>query len=81
MQRRGGSGLYMFRDKSVDLDNYKKLHKIISRAIANDTTLFFYDAKGKQVKWLQYTLEAQGLKNYYFMKGGAAAYYKAIGGN
>lgn len=77
-QRRGGSGLYMFRDKHVDLDNIDKLDKIISRAKENNTTLFFYDQKGKQVRWLQYYLENNGLKDYYFMKGGAGAYYAML---
>jgi rhodanese-related sulfurtransferase len=78
LQRRGGSGIFMFRDKFVGLDNVRKLHKIIFKAQQNNSILFFYDAKGKQVRWLQYTLKAQGLSNYYFMKGGAAAYYKMI---
>ncbi len=77
-QRRGDSGLFMFRDKHVSLDNSRKLIRIISKAIDNDTTLYFYDQKGKQVRWLQYFLEAEGLENYYFMKGGAAAYHQLI---
>ncbi len=77
-QRRGSSGLFMFRDKNVDLDNTKKLEKIILNAVANDSTLYFYDQKGKQVRWLQYTLESHDLKNYYFMKGGVGAYYKML---
>ncbi len=77
-QRRGSSGIFMFRDKNVELDNTKKLRRIIQKAIDNDSTVYFYDQKGKQVRWLQYTLEAQGLENYYFMKGGAGAYYKML---
>jgi len=77
-QRRGGSGLFMFRDKSVSLDNSKKLKRIITRAIRNDNILYFYDQKGKQVRWLQYLLKSEGLLNYYFMKGGAGAYTKII---
>lgn len=77
-QRRGGSGLFMFRDKSVQLDNTRKLARIVSKAIDNDSTLYFYDQKGKQVRWLQYFLESEGLENYFFMKGGAAAYHEMI---
>ncbi|MCW8931898.1 MAG: rhodanese-like domain-containing protein [Gammaproteobacteria bacterium] len=77
-QRRGGSGLFMFRDKNVELANINKLNRLIKKAVESDTTLYFYDQKGKQVRWLQYTLESQGLKNYYFMKGGAAAYYDML---
>ncbi|MCK5697564.1 MAG: rhodanese-like domain-containing protein [Gammaproteobacteria bacterium] len=77
-QRRGGSGLFMFRDKSVSLDNTKKLKKIIAKAIQNNETLYFYDMKGKQVRWLQYFLKKEGLEQYFFMKGGAGAYYKIL---
>lgn len=77
-QRRGGSGIFMFRDKNVELDNVKKMNRIINKAIVNGDTLYFYDQKGRQVRWLQYTLEDHGLKNYYFMKGGAAAHYEML---
>jgi hypothetical protein len=40
--------------------------------------LFIYDEVGKQVRWLQYTIEELGLKNYYFMDKGAKAYYSSI---
>jgi predicted sulfurtransferase len=77
-QRRGGSGIFMFRDKPIDLDNTRKLDWIISNAISEHKVLFFYDQKGKQVRWLQYFIEKKGLKNYYFIKGGAAAYFKNL---
>ncbi|MCP3852255.1 MAG: rhodanese-like domain-containing protein [Gammaproteobacteria bacterium] len=77
-QRRGGGGLFMFRDKHIDLANIKKLEKAIKKAVSNQTTMFFYDQKGKQVRWLQYTLEAYGLDKYYFMKGGANAFYTML---
>ncbi len=77
-QRRGGSGIFMFRDKNVGLDNTKKLRRIIEKAIDNDSTLYFYDQKGKQIRWLQYTLESMGLESYFFMEGGAGAYYKML---
>jgi rhodanese-related sulfurtransferase len=38
--------------------------------------LFIYDAVGKQVRWLQYTLEKNSVPEYYFMKGGVKAYLK-----
>lgn len=37
-------------------------------------TLLIFDEVGKQVVWLQYLLEQQNLKNYYFLKGGVEAY-------
>jgi len=32
-----------------------------------------YDKVGKQTRWFQYYLEQQGLKDYYFLAGGAEA--------
>ncbi len=35
-----------------------------------DKQLLIFDAAGKQVKWLQYSLEKNGYTNYHFLKGG-----------
>jgi rhodanese-related sulfurtransferase len=77
-QRRGDGGMFMFRDKHVDLDNSEKLDEIIQQAKDVDETVLFYDQKGKQVRWLQYYLQNQGLEYYYFMRGGAVAYYEKL---
>ncbi len=34
-------------------------------------TLLIFDQVGKQVRWLMYNLELAGIKNYYFLRGGA----------
>jgi len=36
--------------------------------------LFIYDEVGQQVRWFQYALEKEGIKNYYFMEKGAVGY-------
>jgi len=36
-----------------------------------------YDKVGKQTRWFQYYLEQQGLKDYYFLAGGAEGYHEA----
>ncbi len=36
-----------------------------------DNQLLIFDAVGKQVRWLQYHLEANGYSNYYFLNKGA----------
>ncbi|MEK7816390.1 MAG: hypothetical protein AAB294_06180, partial [Pseudomonadota bacterium] len=53
---------------------------IIERAKKEKKTLLVYDQVGKQVQWFQYYLESRGLKDYYFMKGGAQAYSDATYG-
>lgn len=65
--------LFPMRQHSVPLDN-TQLKAYVERAENQNKTLLFYDAVGKQVRWLQYYLESEGVKQYYFMKGGAKAF-------
>ena len=65
--------LFPMRQRSVPLDN-NRLQSYVDKAKSQDKTLLVYDAVGKQVRWLQYYLENEGVTNYYFMKGGAKAF-------
>jgi rhodanese-related sulfurtransferase len=65
--------LFPTRQRSVPLDN-NKLKIYVEKAKNSKKTLLVYDAVGKQVRWLQYYLESEGLTDYYFMKGGAKAF-------
>ncbi len=65
--------LFPTRQRSVPLDN-NKLKTYVDKAKNTGKTLLIYDAVGKQVRWLQYYLESEGLTDYYFMKGGAKAF-------
>ncbi len=58
------------------LDDRVQLSQYIERAKKEKKTLMVFDAVGQQVRWLQYYLKREGLKDYYFMKGGADAYTK-----
>lgn len=40
--------------------------------------LLIFDATGKQVKWLQYSLEKNGYSNYHFLKGGIYSVTKVV---
>lgn len=62
--------LFPMVEYSVPLDN-ARLKSYVDRAKKEGKTLLVYDAVGKQVTWLQYFLENEGLKDYYFLKGGA----------
>ncbi len=42
-------------------------------------TILFFDAVGKQVRWLQYYLEKNGIQDYYFLKNGAWSIFGATG--
>ena len=76
MYQRAGVGYFTGLEKWVSLDDQKKLTKYLNKAINEKRTLFIYDEAGKQVRWLQYTLEQANIKNYYFMKKGAKGFYK-----
>jgi len=65
--------LFPMRQRSVALDN-NKLKNYVEQAKRENKTLMIYDAVGKQVRWLQYYLEEEKVKEYYFMKGGAKAF-------
>ncbi len=52
-------------------------HRNIPLLKRKKTTVFIYDAVGKQVRWLQYLLEKNNIENYYFMQGGVKGYIEA----
>lgn len=76
--QRAGVGFYPGLERWASLDDRKKLNHYIQRAKQENKTLYIYDEVGKQVRWLQYALEREGIKNYYFMEKGARAYYDML---
>lgn len=76
-RRQRDTPLFPFREQRVPLDNREGINKVVEQAKREGKTLLIYDAVGKQVQWLQYQLERAGLKDYYFMKGGAQGYWEA----
>jgi rhodanese-related sulfurtransferase len=71
-------GFYVFSgvENIVSMANKKQLKQYIEQAKKENKKLFIYDAVGKQVRWLQYYLEQQNAGTYYFMQGGAVAFYE-----
>ena len=76
--QREALSIYVGRERRAYLDDKKKLDSYISKAKREGKTLLVHDAAGKQVRWLQYYLKDKGLKSYYFMEGGVAAYYDQL---
>jgi len=76
--QREALSIFVGRERRAYLDDKKKLDGYISKAMREGKTLLVHDAAGKQVQWLQYYLEDKGLKSYYFMDGGIAAYYDKL---
>jgi rhodanese-related sulfurtransferase len=71
------SPLFPFRELRAPLGDNAAIDPVIEQAKREKKTLLVYDQVGKQVEWFQYYLEAKGVKDYYFMKGGAQAYSDA----
>jgi rhodanese-related sulfurtransferase len=67
--------LFPMREMRAQLDEKDRLTAAFDEAKRSKRSLLVYDAVGHQVKWLQYHLEANGVTDYYFMKGGAQAWY------
>lgn len=74
--QRAGMPLFVGREKRATLDDTKKLKALFAQAKQENRTLYIYDEAGKQVRWLMYYLENEGATNYFFMKGGAKAYFQ-----
>jgi len=72
-------GFYIFSgdEESISLNrnDEKKLNTYLNNTKKNNKTLYVYDLVGKQVRWFQYYLEDKNIKKYYFMKGGAEAFF------
>jgi len=71
---RDGVSLFHHRERHVPLEA-EELTDIIEQARVRQVPLLVFDETGQRVRWLQYFLERQGLRDYAFMEGGARAYY------
>jgi len=76
--QREAVGFFPGQERRVSLDQKKKLEKYFRKAKYAKKTLLIYDAVGKQVRWLMYSLERANIRDYYFMKGGAKGYYEML---
>jgi len=76
--QRAGVGFYPGKERWVSLDRVDQLEKFIEKAKKGKKTLLIYDEVGKQVRWVQYSLEKAGLQDYYFMEKGASEYFRQM---
>lgn len=76
--QREGISIFIGKERRTPLDNKKQVDKYLDQAKRENRTLLVYDQAGKQVRWLMYHIEKKGVKSYYFMKGGAHAYYQNL---
>lgn len=68
--------LFPFKENRAELQDMESIKYYVRQAKSANKTLLVYDKVGKQVRWFQYLLEREGVKNYYFMKGGSEGYYE-----
>ena len=76
--QRDGIGFFPGLERRVSLDQADKIDKTLRIAKNDKRPLLIYDEAGSQVQWLQYRLVNAGVTNYYFMQGGAKAYYDML---
>lgn len=69
--------LWPMRELRAPLDDAQKIAAAVTEAKRQKKTLVVYDKVGKQTRWFQYYLEQRGVKDYYFLDGGAEAYHEA----
>jgi len=69
--------LFPFKEKRAQLDEREKIAQVVAEAKRANKPLLVYDKVGKQIRWFQYYLEKEGVKQYYFMAGGAEGYHEA----
>lgn len=58
--------------KKASLDS-KKFVERVKEAKENKKRLLIFDSGGKEVQWCMYYLEKEGIKDYYFARGGVRA--------
>jgi len=77
-QRAAGIGLFLGKERWASIENPDKIKTYIEKAKAQKQPIYIYDEVGKQVRWLQYALEEQNVKNYFFMDKGAKGYIEKM---
>lgn len=74
----GATSLFVARQESLVISDLAAIDAILGRAKSAGLPLFIYDEAGQQVRWFQYYLENARVREYYFMKGGAKAFYRQV---
>jgi rhodanese-related sulfurtransferase len=78
--QRAGVSLFRMRDRHIPLSTDNgELDELVRQARTEGRPMFFVDATGKQVRWLQYYLEDKQVPEYWFLEGGVARVYENMG--
>lgn len=76
--QREGISIFVGKEQRAPLDNPALIDQYLEQAKIGKRTLLIYDQAGKQVRWLMYYIEEKGMRDYYFMDGGAHAYFQSL---
>ncbi|MHB8348351.1 MAG: rhodanese-like domain-containing protein [Acidiferrobacterales bacterium] len=66
--------LFPGREHYVSLDDEKRFDHFLDLAKREHRTLFIYDKVGKEAPFVQYYLKQHNIQNYWFLRGGEAAW-------
>ncbi len=66
--------LFPGREHYVSLDDQKRFDYFLDRAKREHRTLFIYDKVGKETPFVQYYLKQHNIHDYWFLRGGEAAW-------
>lgn len=75
--RQRDNALFPLREMRAPLDDETKIAAAVAEAKRRKKTLLVYDKVGKQTRWFQYYLEQAGVKDYFFLDGGAEAFFES----
>jgi len=75
--RQRDNALFPMREMRAPLDDNDKIAAAVAEAKRLKKTLLVYDKVGKQTRWFQYYLEGAGIRDYYFLDGGAEGYFES----
>ena len=76
--QREALSLFIDIEERVDINDHTALNQYIEQSNLENKPLYIYDTSGNRTRWLQYLLEANNTKSYYFMKGGTNEYFKKM---
>ncbi|MCK5697827.1 MAG: rhodanese-like domain-containing protein [Gammaproteobacteria bacterium] len=70
---RNGSSIFVGvgHEKYIPLNRITKLKKYLKKIAQKNEPLYIYDWAGLKLRWVQYYIEQENIKEYYFLKDGA----------
>lgn len=71
-------GLFLGNETNIPAADRERLEPFLDEVRDSSDPLLVYDITGHEIKAFQYTLEQQGISDYYFMEGGFKAFQEQL---